>query len=49
MTEAVQCDRELVVDGHLWVPGSVDKEWIRADCDEDFVECDGINAEPLSK
>lgn len=49
MTEAVQRDCELVVDGHLWVPGSVDKEWIRADCDENFVECDGINTKPLSK
>jgi len=49
MTKVVQHDCELVVDGHLRVSRSVDEDWIGADCNEDFVECDGIDAEPLLK
>lgn len=29
--------------------GLVEKKWIRTDLDEDFVERDGVNAEPLSE
>ena len=49
MTEAKQRDRKLVVNRHLWVSGLVDEKWIGTNFIEDFVECDGVDVEPLSK
>ena len=47
--EAIQGDRKLVVNGHLRVVGSVDEQWIGADFGEDFVKCNRVNVEVLSK
>ena len=49
VAETVQRDCELIVNGHLWVSGLVHEKWIGADLGKDFVECDRVDAEVLSK